>query len=104
MAKATAAKRTLADLAAVHDRKVVVPNKIKAALAALAASGQDWAYESDFIKLTVPSISGADIAKYRDGFADFWDVMKPTDGKSAARRVWFTSKALADKWKASLRE
>lgn len=98
------AKRSLADLSAVHDRKVVVPNKIKTALAALAASGDDWMYESDFAKLTVPAISNTDMGKYRDSFVDFWDVMKPTDGKSSARRVWFATKALAEKWKASLRE
>lgn len=101
---ATVTKRSLADLSAVHDRKVVVPNKIKAALTALAASGNDWIYESEFIKLTATPISNTDIAKYRDQFADFWDVTKPTDGKSQPRRVWFTSKALAAKWKASLRE
>lgn len=103
MAK-VATKRSLADLSAVHDRKVVVPNKIKAALTTLAASGDDWMYESDFLKLTVPFISNTDIAKYRDQFVEFWDVMKPTDGKSSARRVWFASKVIAAKWKASLSE
>jgi len=98
------AKRTLADLSAAHDKKIIVPNRIRAALAALATSGNDWVYESDFIKLVLPPISGSDLSKYRSYFAGFWEETPSVNGKSSARKVWFASKALAAKWKASLSE
>lgn len=98
------AKRTLADLSAAHDKKIIVPNRIRAALAVLVDSGNDWVYESDFLKLASPPISGADISKYRGKFLDFWHETPATNGKSSARKVWFASKSLAVKWKASLSE
>lgn len=97
----TKAKKTLADLAAVHDRKIVVPNRIRAALEALKASGDDYAYEMDFCSLLKPAISHADLAKYRPQFEEFWADL-PTlsfKGGSSAKRVWFATKALCTKWK-----
>ena len=101
---ATAKKQTLADLSAAHDKKVIVPNRIRAAIETIKAKGFDWVYEGDFIKLAVPPISGTDISRFRDQFADFWADTPPVNGKSTARKVWFASKALCAKWKASLNE
>lgn len=91
---------TIADLRAVHDRSVVIPNRIRAALVTLAASGDAYAYESDFMALAKPSISGKDIAQYRDQFVEFWAEASGTNGKASARRVWFATKKLADEWKS----
>src|SRR5208282_6094699 len=94
-------KKTLADLHAAHDKSVMIPNRIRAALAALLASGDDWAYEPDFMALTKPGISSIDISKYRDQFKDYWAEM-PSTNKSRVARVWFPSKKLADKWKENV--
>ncbi|MGO8847258.1 MAG: hypothetical protein ACLQFI_18370 [Methylocella sp.] len=92
-------KKTLTDLRAIHDRSVVVPNRIRACIAALVASGNEWAYEGDFMSLVKPPISGTDISKYREQFTDFWADMPAMNGKSHVRRAWFATKKLADKWK-----
>jgi hypothetical protein len=94
-------KKTLADLRAIHDRDVVVPNKIKAAIAQLVASGDEWAYEHDFMKLLVPNISQTDMGKYRDQFRDFWVDMPSMHGKSGVRRVWFATAKLAAAWRGT---
>lgn len=95
-------KRTLADLSAIHDKNVMIPNRIKQAIAALAVSGNDWTYEIDFIKDAKPPISATDISRFRGQFTDFWAETPATNGKSSARRVWFATKKLADKWKETI--
>jgi hypothetical protein len=95
-------KKTLADLHAAHDKNVMVPNRIKATLETLAASGDDWIYETDFIASAKPPLSTTDISRFRDQFKDFWAETPPTNGKSSSRRVWFASKKLADKWKETI--
>ncbi len=92
-------KKTLADLSAAHDKNVMIPNRIRQAIAIIGASGDDWIYEQDFLALTKPGISTTDIAKFRGQFTDFWSDMPAVNGKSSVRRVWFASKALAKKWK-----
>jgi hypothetical protein len=92
-------KKTLVDLRATHDKNVVIPNRIKAALAALAASGDEFAYEGDFIALTKPKISTTDFAKFRSQFVDFWAEVSDIGSGSNSKRVWFPTKKLADKWK-----
>jgi hypothetical protein len=94
----TPTSKRLADLHALHDKAVIIPNRIRAAIAALAKSGDDWAYEKEFVALTKPSISNVDIAKSRDAFTDFWAAL-PTTRQSSTHRVWFATKKLADKWK-----
>jgi hypothetical protein len=91
------AKKTLSDLRARHDRNVVVPNKIKAAIAAMT---DEWMYESDFISAN--RFSPPELAKFRDQFSDFWADLPTTNGKSTARRAWFASKKLADAWKETV--
>ena len=91
--------KTIADLRAAHDRTVVVPNRIRQAIAALKESGDEWAYESDFIQLLKPSLSAVDVSRYREHFTDFWVELPSTNGKNSMRRAWFATKAAADKWK-----
>jgi hypothetical protein len=94
--------KTIADLRAAHDTTVIVPNRIRQALAALKTSGDIWAYEHEFIAIVKPPISGANISKYRDQFADFWAELPTTNGKGAVRRAWFATKAAADEWKETI--
>lgn len=102
---ATAKKgNTIADLRAVHDRSVVIPNRIRAALAALLATGDTYAYESDFIKAAKPPISAIDISRFREEFKDFWSETPASNGKSSARKVWFSTKKACDEWKEVIGE
>lgn len=98
---ATAVKKsgkTLADLRAIHDKAVVVPNKIRAALAKMAqVSWQEWEYDEDFRKLA--GLNPVDLRDYREEFKDFWTELPPTNGKRDARKVWFATKKAADAWK-----
>lgn len=92
--------KTLDDLRAIHDRTIVVPNRIKAAIAKLAEEGpENWCYECDFIKLLTPNIASKDISDYREQFADFWALMPPTNGVRDAKKVWFATKKAADSWR-----
>lgn len=85
--------RTVADFRAVHDRDVVVPNKIRVGLALLLKTGQEhWEYEGDFIKLA--KISQADMGAYRDQFAAHIVAIPAVSGRSA-RRAWFGSAKVA---------
>jgi hypothetical protein len=95
----TKVKKTLADLHAAHDKNVMIPNRIRQALELLKASGDDWAYEPDFMALTKPGISAIDISKFRGQFTDFWAETPAVNGKNTIKRVWFASKTLANKWK-----
>lgn len=94
--------KTLDDLRATHDRTVVVPNRIRLAITALKDSGDQWAYESDFMQLVKPPIGTTDIARYREQFTDFWAELPGTNGKSSIRRAWFPTKELAAKWKETV--
>lgn|SRR5574341_785109 len=88
--------RNVATFRAAHHRDVVIPNKIKAALAKMAEDHgpEHYEYESDFVKLA--GISNTDLSTYRDGFNDFIVEAKPIGASNsrAARRAWFaTAKA-----------
>lgn len=91
--------KTLADLRAVHDKSVVIPNRIRAAITKMALDGpENWLYEVDFMKLA--NVGVIDMRDFREAFKDFWAEMPATNGKSTARRVWFATKKAADAWKA----
>jgi hypothetical protein len=94
----TASKKTIADLRAIHDKSVVIPNRIKGALAALKASGDAWTYETDFIRMAKPPLSSIDISRFRDQFSEYWADMPAVDGKKTARKVWFTTPAGKKAW------
>lgn len=75
------------------DKSLIIPGKIKAALAALAAAGPEtWEAEGDFVRRA--GVSMGDFAKYRDQFSDFWFEAREM-GKSPTR-VWAGTKKLAD--------
>lgn len=94
------AGKTLDDLRALHDRSVLIPNRIKATIEKLAeVSWQEWAYESDFLSISTPRISTKDLSDFRDRFKDFWAEMPPTNGRRDARKVWFATKKAADDWR-----
>lgn len=91
-------KNTLSDLRALHDRSVIVPNRIRDALAQLRKMGRAWMYESDFAQLVKPPIGNQDISKYRGQFDRFWTETPSTNGKSSVRKVWFATEALRNQW------
>lgn len=85
-------KNTIAGLRASHDRKVRIPLAIKAGIAALKASGEEFVYESpDFCRFA--GISVNEVAEYRDQFTAFWGETPRIGGKSSGKKVWFPTEA-----------
>ncbi len=75
--------KSLADFRAKHDKSIIVPAKIKAALDAMAKEGADnWEYESDFTRRA--SISQGELGTYRDQFKDHVVMV----GGRNPKRVW----------------
>lgn len=86
MPKANPKGKTLADFRAAHDRNVIVPTKIRAALSKLATEhAENWVYEADLLKLA--GISTTDIGLFRDQFVEH---IVETAGRNA-KRVWFAT-------------
>ena len=84
--------KTLADFRAAHDRNVIVPAKIKKALADMEAEhAENWAYEGDFMKRA--GISQTDMGMFREQFAEH---VIETTGRNA-KKVWFASAKVAAK-------
>jgi hypothetical protein len=94
--------KTIADLQAAHDKNVIIPNRIRAALDALLSSDDAWAYEIDFMKLSKPPLGSQDISKYREQFAEYWAEMPSVNGKSQIRRVWFATTDAKKEWENSI--
>lgn len=91
MAKA----KTLADFKAAHDPNVIVPSKIRAALAAIEKEGpENWLYELDFLKLA--GLSTTQLAMFRDQFAAHIVEATASHGKSL-KRVYFGNAKVAAK-------
>jgi len=87
--------KTLADFRAAHDRNVIVPNKIRAALAAMLKIGpEEHEYEGDFIKKA--GISQTDMGEFRDQFIKHVVVVAARSGK-AGRKIWFADPKIAAK-------
>ena len=76
---------------AAHDRAYIVPRRIKEALAAL---GDSWEYEAEFIKRC--GLSQVDFAAFRDQFTDFF-IETANSHRTRGKRVWAGTKAFADK-------
>ena len=96
--KATSTKnaRTLSDFRAAHDKNVIVPSKINAALADMLKEGpENWSYEADLIRRA--GISQTDMGMFRDQFTDH--IVETSDHRSA-KRVWFADKKVAAKVRA----
>lgn len=93
MAAARKRAKTVADFRAAHDPSVIVPNKIRKALEAMAREGKEnWEYELDFIKRA--GISQAQCSQYREQFQDHVVETAVQHGRSS-RRVWFASTKVA---------
>lgn len=93
MKKTTA--KNVASYRAAHDPAVIVPTKIRAALAAMLKEGpEQWEYESDFIRRA--GIAGLQMPQYRDKFADHIVEAPGAHGKTP-RRVWFANAKVAAK-------
>jgi hypothetical protein len=91
--KAAGKGRGLEEFRAAHDKSFIVPGKIRDGLAAL---GESWEYESEFMKRC--TLSNTDIAAYREQFADFY---VETPGRNP-KRVWAGSKRFAAKLRERL--
>lgn len=78
-------KKNLDAFRAAHDRSVIVPAKIRAALADLEKTegAEGWEYEQEFMRRA--KISSTDIGQYRDDFAGHVVQTPGNNGK----RVWF---------------
>jgi hypothetical protein len=92
MTMAQAKARTLSDFRAAHDRNVIIPNKIRSALAAMEKEGtENWETEAEFLKRAALSVT--DLAMFRDQFEKHWIEIKV---KGNSKRIWFgTIKAAA---------
>ena len=82
---------------AQHDKKFIIPTRIKAGLAEL---GDSWEYEVDFCRRCGVSLS--DFANFRDAFLEFSVATPRTAGRSHGKRVWTGSKAFAAKLRGML--
>lgn len=86
---------------AQYDKNIIVPTKIRDALAKLAkrrADGTAWEAELQFLKTA--GLSTTDLAAFREAFAQYY-VNVGTE--RAPKRVWFGSRAAADKARAATR-
>lgn len=92
-AKPVSSTNNVASFRAAHNRGVVIPNKIRAALTKMAEDHgpEHWVYESDFIKLA--GVSPTDLNGHRDVFSAHIVEAKPIGmgNARAARRAWFAT-------------
>lgn len=84
---ATKPPRDLSSFRAAHDKNVIIPNKIRAALVALEKEHgpEGWEYEAEFSKRA--GCSTTDFAMFRDQFATHFIET----GGSRTKRVWFAT-------------
>lgn len=91
--------KNVEDFRAAHDNNVIVPQKIRAALAAMLKVGpEQWEYEADFMKLA--GVSQTQIGAFREGFIDHIVDAPGLSGRTA-RRVWFADVRVAKKVRAT---
>jgi len=86
------APRTLSDFRAAHDPNVMIPQRIRKALADMAKEHpESWAYEQEF--LSRAGVANNFISAFRDEFAEY---IVETRGKNP-KRVWFADPKVANK-------
>ena len=78
--------KSLEEFKKLHDPNFIIPNRISLALAAL---GDGWDYEVNFLKLA--GLSVTQLANYREQFEDHTVAI---NGKNP-KRVWCGTKKLA---------
>lgn len=85
--------KTLADFRAVHDKSVVIPNKIRARLAAMLKIGpEEHDFEVDFLKAA--GVATNEIGAYRDQFDAH---IVTVGGTRNPKKVWFADPKVAKK-------
>lgn len=79
--------KNLSSFRAIHDKNVVVPNKIRAGIASLEKEHgpEGWEYEMDFIKRC--GVSTTDFGAFRDAFDD---QVVETTGRNP-KKAWFAT-------------
>jgi|HubBroStandDraft_1064217.scaffolds.fasta_scaffold1615051_1 hypothetical protein len=90
MTKTAVKGRTLADFRNAHDKDVVIPNKIQAALRQMSNEGPEhYLYEQELLEKA--GVSTTDLAKYRDQFTAHIVVVNNVNGKALAspKNIWF---------------
>lgn len=88
--------RTAADFKAAHDVSVIVPTKIKAALAALLKIGPEhFEYDEGFRALC--GIQAKQLADFRDQFKTHWFITTGRSSNKGGKRVWFGNPKVAAK-------
>lgn len=83
--------KSLEAFRAAHDKSFIAPNRIREALAAL---GDSWEYEAEFIRRC--GLSQIDFARVRDQFTDYF-VETAGASRSRGKRVWAGTKSFAAK-------
>jgi hypothetical protein len=100
-AKPKSKSKTIADFRAIHDKSVVIPNRITAALAKMAEEGpEQWEYEIEFGRRA--GIGGQDLARFRETFTEHLATVRAAHG--GVKYIWFATKAAAAKARQSLIE
>jgi hypothetical protein len=91
--------KTLADFRAIHDKSVVIPNRITAALTKMAEEGpEQWEYEMEFGRRA--GVGGQDLARFRESFAEYLATVRASN--SGVKHIWFATKAAAAKARQSI--
>jgi hypothetical protein len=80
----------------LYDKSLIIPERIKVALASL---GEGWESEADFVKRC--NLSTSDFARYRDFFADYFIEVRAM-GKGPTR-VWAGTTAYTEKLRETLK-
>lgn len=90
--------KTLADFRAAHDPNVIVPTKIRNALAQMEKEGgpENWEYEGDFIKRS--GVSQGQMGQFRSEFEAHVVETASNNGR-AAKRVWIANAKAAAKFR-----
>lgn len=85
--------KSLNDFRAAHDKNVIVPDKIRKALAAMLKEGpENYEYEAEFIRRA--GVSQTDMGTFR---AQFEDYIVNVATERAPKRVWFADPKVAKK-------
>lgn len=94
-------KKGLADFRAAHDKRIIVPEKFRTALAALAKEHgpEGWEYDQDFRKRA--RLGPPEMANYRDQFKDH-QVEVPSQGDKPSRIVWVATVKAAKAFRESI--
>lgn len=90
--------RTAADFEAAHDKSIIVPNAIRAGIAAMLKLGpQHFEYDEGFRALS--GLQASELAAYRDQFKQYWLITPGRSSNKGGKRAWFGNPKLAAKYR-----